>query len=51
MFDLFGEFDSAEELNLAAAGQREQGDREALISLAKENGIDQEDARKTTWTD
>lgn len=44
MFDLFGEFDSAEELNLAAAGQREQGDREALLSLAKENGIDQEDA-------
>ncbi len=43
MFDLFGEFDSAEELNLAAAGQREQGDREALLNLAKENGIDQED--------
>lgn len=44
MFDKFGEFDSAEELNLAAAGQKEQGDKEALIALAEENGIDKEDA-------
>lgn len=44
MFDMFGEFDSAEEINLAAAGQREQGDKEALLKLAEENGIDQEDA-------
>lgn len=45
MFDKFGEFDSCEELNEAAAGQLEQGDYEALIELAKENGIDEEDAR------
>lgn len=40
MFDLFGEFNSAEELNLAAAGQLEQGDIESLKKLAEENGID-----------
>jgi hypothetical protein len=44
MFEKFGEFDSAEELNRAAAGQKEQGDLEALIALALENGLDREDA-------
>lgn len=44
MFEKFGEFDSCEELNRAAAAQKEQGDEEALILLAKENGLDQEDA-------
>ena len=44
MFEKFGEFDSAEELNRAAAAQMEQGDDEALIALAEENGIDREDA-------
>lgn len=44
MYDKFGEFDSVEELNSAAEGQKEQGDKEALIALAKENGIDIEDA-------
>jgi hypothetical protein len=44
MFDRFGEFNSAEELNLAAEGQRDQGDLEALIALALENGLDREDA-------
>lgn len=44
MFDKFGEFNSAEELNMAAAGQKEQGDLEALIALAIENGLDKEDA-------
>lgn len=44
MFDNFGEFDSVEELNLAAAGLKEEGDKESLISLAVENGIDREDA-------
>lgn len=43
MFDKFGEFDSVEELNEAAAGQLEQGDVEALKELAAENGIDEED--------
>ena len=44
MFDKFGEFDSPEELNRAAAAQKEQGDEEALFLLAEENGIDREDA-------
>lgn len=45
MFDKFGEFDSWEELNRAAAAQLEEGDEEAIFLLAKENGIDKEDAR------
>lgn len=44
MFEKFGEFDSAEELNRAAAAQKAEGDKEALLALAKENGIDREDA-------
>lgn len=44
MFDKFGEFDSVEELNRAAAGQKAEGDMKALIALAVENGIDKEDA-------
>lgn len=44
MFEKFGEFDSAEELNRAAAAQKAEGDLEALIALAVENGIDKEDA-------
>lgn len=40
MFDKFGEFDSFEEINKAAAGQKEEGDEAALKDLAKENGID-----------
>lgn len=44
MFEKFGEFDTLEELNAAAEGQKEQGDRKALLELAKENGIDIEDA-------
>lgn len=44
MFDKFGEFDSVEELNRAAAGQKAEGDEEALLILAEENGIDKEDA-------
>ena len=44
MFDRFGEFDSCEELNQAAAVQKNGGDEEALVALALENGIDKEDA-------
>lgn len=44
MFEKFGEFDSPEELNRAAAAQKEQGDEEALILLVEENGLDKEDA-------
>lgn len=40
MFDMFGEFDTYEELNKAADGQKTQGDIEALKELAAENGID-----------
>ena len=44
MFDKFGEFDSVEELNRAAEAQKREGDEEALVILAQENGIDKEDA-------
>ena len=43
MFEKFGEFDSAEELNRAAAAQLKEEDNEALYALASENGIDKED--------
>lgn len=44
MFEKFGEFDSAEEINRAAAAQLKEGDEEAIFAIAKENGIDKEDA-------
>lgn len=44
MFEKFGEFDSAEELNKVAKGFRDEVDKESLFALAKENGIDKEDA-------
>lgn len=44
MFNKFGEFDSVEELNNAAAAKLAAGDTEAVIALALENGIDKEDA-------
>lgn len=48
MFDKFGEFDSAEELNLAAAGLLKEGDTTSLYELARENGIDEEDTKDYT---
>lgn len=45
MFDKFGEFNSAEEINRAAAQQLKEGDKEAILVIAKENGIDKEDAQ------
>lgn len=45
MFDKYGEFDSAEELNLAAEGFAGEGDTEALFGLARENGIEEEEAQ------
>lgn len=42
MFDKFGEFNSAEELNMAAEGQFNEGDMTGLKALAKENGIPEE---------
>ena len=44
MYNKFGEFDSYQEINEAAEGQKQEGDKDALIELAKENGIDEEDA-------
>ena len=44
MFDKFGEFDSAEEMNRAAAAQLKEGDYEAIYMIAAENGIDKEEA-------
>lgn len=41
----FGIFNTVEELNRAAAAQKEEGDTEALFALAAENGIDREDAQ------
>lgn len=44
LFEKFGEFDSVEELNREAAAQKEEGDEEALVALAVENGLTREDA-------
>lgn len=44
MFGKFGEFDSVEELNIAAEGFLKEGDAESLYAMAIENGIDREDA-------
>lgn len=44
MYEKFGEFDSAAEINRAAAAQRAEGDDEAILAIAEENGIDKEDA-------
>lgn len=41
----FGEFGSAEEINRAAAAQLQEGDTEAILTIAAENGIDEEDAQ------
>lgn len=40
MFERFGEFNSAAEINETAVNLRREGDRESLEVLAKENGID-----------
>ncbi len=40
MYEIFGEMDSAEELNTAANGLKNEGDKENLYKLAEENGID-----------
>lgn len=39
MFERFGEFDSAEEINECAEGLKEEGDIESLYVMAKENGL------------
>lgn len=45
MFEKFGEFDSWEEINRAAEAQKAEGDTEAILALAQENGLDPEDAQ------
>lgn len=44
LYERFGEFDSAEELNATAEGLKAEGDMESMIILAEENGLDKEDA-------
>lgn len=44
LFEKFGVFDSAEELNRAAAAQLAEGDIDAIYGIAEENGLDREDA-------
>lgn len=45
LYEKFGEFDSAEEINAAADGQRAEGDTDAILTIAQENGLDREDAQ------
>lgn len=42
MFDRFGEFDSAQEINELAVNLRKEGDTDSIRVLAKENGIDED---------
>jgi hypothetical protein len=42
MFEIFGEFDSAEEINQAAAGMLAEGKNDDIKKLVKENGLDPE---------
>lgn len=44
MYELFGEFNSYEEINATAEGLRNEGDTQNILVLAKENGIDEDDA-------
>lgn len=46
MYEIFGEMDSAEEINKTAEGPKKEGDMDSLIKLAEENGIDTEFAWK-----
>ena len=46
MWEKFGEFDSYEEINRAAAAQLKEDDIEAIYAIAEENGIDREDAKE-----
>ena len=45
MFEKFGEFDSFEEINKKAAELKGTGDIQLLKTLARENGLDTEDAQ------
>lgn len=39
MYEIFGNFDSVEEINACAEGLKAEGDKKNLLELAKENGI------------
>lgn len=41
MYEVFGEFNSAEEINHAAAGLLAEGDKDNIKKLAAENGLDE----------
>ena len=43
MFEKYGEFDSAEELIAAVTNQIAEGDTQAALEIARENGIDEMD--------
>lgn len=40
MYKIFGEFNSAEEINMTAKGLLEEGDTDNIKVLAVENGLD-----------
>ena len=42
MFDKFGEFNSAAEINELAVNMRAESDTDSVLELAKENGIEEE---------
>lgn len=42
MFEIYGEFDSAEEINMKAESLFNEGDHDGIRALAKENGIPEE---------
>ena len=42
MFDKFGEMESAAQINELATNLKNEGDRDSIKALAKENGIDEE---------
>ena len=48
MFEKFGEFNSAEEINAEAEIMKLTGEVHKVIELAVENGIDKEDAKDFT---
>lgn len=45
MFEKFGEFNSADDMNTIAATMLEEGKTDDILALAKENGIDEDDAK------
>lgn len=42
MFDVYGEFNSCEEINMSAEGMFNEGDFDSIRAMAAENGIDGE---------